>query len=39
MPMRRNCAGNVDEVHQASAQKITQRIGIIGQYHLCHLRL
>ena len=39
MPVRRHGAGDVDQVHEASAQQVAERVGIVGQYHLCHLRL
>jgi hypothetical protein len=37
--VRRECAGDIDEVHQAAAQQVPERIGVIGQNDLCHLRL
>jgi len=37
--MCRDGSCNVDEVHQASAKKIPQRIGVVGKHDLGHLRL
>ena len=39
VPVRRDCSGDVDEVHQPSAQKVSQWIGIVRQNHFCHLGL
>src|SRR6478672_9596871 len=39
MPVRRHRPGNVDQMHQPSAQQISELIGVIGQNHFRHLRL
>lgn len=39
MPVCGHSAGNVDQVHQASAQQIAQWIRVVRQYHFGHLRL
>jgi hypothetical protein len=37
MPVRCHGPGYIDQMHQASAQQVTQLIGVIGQYHFRHL--
>jgi hypothetical protein len=32
-------AGEIDEVHEASAEQVAQRVGVVGQDDLSHLRL
>ena len=39
MAVRGEGSGYVNQVHEASAEQIAQRICVIGQNHLCHLRL
>ena len=39
VPIGGHGAGQVDEVHQASAEQIAERVGVVGQDDLSHLRL
>jgi hypothetical protein len=39
MPVRRHGSCYIDQMHQASAQQISELIGVIGQNHFRHLRL
>jgi hypothetical protein len=32
-------AGEIDKVHETTAEKIAQGVGVVGQDDLCHLRL
>src|SRR5215469_8085284 len=37
--MRGQGPGDIDHMHEAPAQQIAQRVRVVGQHHLCHLRL
>jgi len=39
MPVSRHGAGQVDEVHQSSAQQVAERVGVVGQDDFGHFRL
>ena len=39
VPVRRQRASYIDQVHQPSAQQVTQRVGIVWQDNFRHLRL
>ena len=39
MPVRSDGARYIDQVHQSSAKKISQRVGVIREYNFSHLRL